>query len=157
MTKSLKDIVEDGFSRLARLSEKRRELLLCCSELADGVDGVQCKQSLDRLSEAENTYDEEIGSYALRSQEVMQQALSQIVADNENFIADVSENLQQSIARMMKELHNARVWLLSVAGDNLHSSCSLLEREMEGKADDLRLEALKLLNQLEILRKHNQA
>jgi hypothetical protein len=154
MTRSLKDIVEDGFARLAVLSEKRKEILSRCSELTGGVDGRQCQQGKQRLESTEDAYSREICAYANRSQEVLQQSLSQIVEDNERFLSSVRENLQLRIAKVLKELAYNREWHLSGSSEKFVSVLRPLEREKEAGATDLRFESMKLFGELDSASKH---
>lgn len=157
MSKSLKDIVEDGFARLAALSEKRKELLARCNELDGGESSRPGQQGLQKLESTELSYCEEINSHVERSREVLQQTLAQIVEDNERFLAGVKENLQLRIARVIKELVHSREWLLSEAVEHLDSSVRPLERELEAGATDLRLESIKLAGELDAICKRHES
>lgn len=157
MSKSLKDIVEEGFARLAVLSEKRKELLLRCEEFADGSSSPQCKQGLNKLESTEVSYSQEISAHVDRSQEVLQQTLAQIVEDNERFLASVKENLHLRITRVLKELERSRDWLIAGSTEKYESLIMPLEREMEAGKTELRFQAVKLLGDLEASCKRSQS
>lgn len=157
MSKSLKDIVEDGFNRLAVLADKRKELMARCDELAEGTSSKQCQQGVNKLEQTELTYTAEVNSHVDRSKEVLQQTLSQIVEDNERYLASVKENLQLRISRVFKELAHTREWVMAGAAEKFDSSVRPLERETEAGVIELRFEAVKLLGELEAACSRNQS
>ena len=157
MSKSLKDIVEDGFARLSALSEKRKELLLRCDELTGGASGSRVQQGVQKLEATEDSYSNEINAHVERSTEVLQQTLAQIVEDNERFFSSVKENLHLRIARVIKELAHSREWLLASSTEKFDSSLRPLEREMEAGKTELRFQAVKLLGDLESSCKRSQS
>lgn len=157
MSKSLKDIVEDGFAKLAVLSDKRKELLAKCEEFSNGSSSKQCQQGVQKLEATEGSYSAEISSHEERSHEVLQQTLAQIVEDNERFLSSVKENLQLRIARVLKDLSQRREWMLADSSEKFDSTVRPLERELEAGTTDLRFEAAKLLGELSAACKRSQS
>lgn len=157
MSKSLKDIVEDGFGKLASLSEKRKELMARAEELSGGDGSRQGQQAIQKIEFAETNYKDEISSHVSHSQEVLKQALAQVVEDNERFLSGVKENLQLRISRVSKELSQTREWLLSGSSEKLNSSVQPIDREMDAGITDLKFEAVKLLGELESMCKRSES
>lgn len=157
MSKSLKDIVEDGFGKLAVLSEKRKELIERAEELSGGAGSRQGQQGTQKLEFAESNYKDEIASHVTHSQEVFKQTLTQIVEDNERFLSGIKENLELRVSRVSRELAQTREWLLSGASEKLDSSIRPIEREMEAGVTDLKFDAVKLLGELEALCKRGES
>ena len=157
MSKNLKDIVEDGFAKLSALAAKRQEILSRCDRLGEGLDGTAGKAALAKIEAAEGTSQEDINAHADKSKEALQQALSQIIEDNERFLSSVKEHLKLRIERMTKELAYTQEWTVGSASERFDSQIRPLEREKEAGTTDLRFEAVKLLSELEAACKRSQS
>jgi hypothetical protein len=157
MSKSLKDIVEEGFGRLAALSEKRKDLIARAQELSGGGESRQGQLTVQKLEFAESNYKDEISAHVSHSQDVFKQTLNQIVEDNERFLAGVKENLQIRVSRLIKESGHTKDWVSSASSEKFDSLIRPLEREMEAGATELKFEAVKLLGELEAACKHGES
>ncbi|MBX9686057.1 MAG: hypothetical protein K2X27_05110 [Candidatus Obscuribacterales bacterium] len=156
MSKSLKDIVEDGFAKLSALSEKRNELLQTSRLFLETDSQQQAEQGAEKLKATEALYGDEITKSLERSNDILQQSMSQIVEDNERFLSSLKENLQLKIAKVFKDLSYTREWLLVGASERFDSSVRPLEREMAAGATGVQFEAAKLLGELEAACKRNE-
>lgn len=157
MSKNLKDIVEEGFSKLSTLAAKRQEILSRCDRLAEGLDGPSGKAAVGKIETVEGSSPDDINAHVEKSKEVLQQALSQIIEDNERFLSSVKEHLELRIERMTKELNHTQEWTVGSASERFDSLIRPLEREKEAGTTDLRFEAVKLLSELEAACKRSQS
>lgn len=157
MSKNLKDIVEEGFAKLSTLAAKRQEILSRCDRLAEGMDGASGKQAVSKIETVEGSSPEDINGHVEKSKEALQQALVQIIEDNERFLSSVKEHLGLRIERMTKELNHTQEWTVGSASERFDSLIRPLEREKEAGTTDLRFEAVKLLSELEAACKRSQS
>lgn len=157
MSKNLKDIVEEGFAKLSSLASKRQEILSRCDRLAEGIDGASGKLAVGKIETIEGASQEDMNAHVSRSKEALQQALGQIIEDNERFLASVKEHLELRIERMTKELNHTQEWTVASASERFDSLIRPLEREKEAGTTDLRFEAVKLISELEAACKRSQS
>lgn len=155
--KSLKDIVEEGFSKLNALSEKRKVIIERCQESSGGVDGPQAKMGMQKLEATESAYVLEMNTQLDRSQTLLQQTLNQLLEDNERYIAGVKENLNLKISKILKDIAFKKEWQAASALSRLDSTFAPMEREVELSKAELRFQALSLLGELESACKRNQS
>lgn len=157
MSKNLKDIVEEGFSKLSSLAAKRQEILSRCDRLTEGSSSEEASHAIRKIESVQSEYKDEMSAHIERSEEVLQQALGQIIEDNERFLSGVKEHLELRIAKMIKDLNHSREWTVASASERFDSMIRPLEREKEAGTTDLRFEALKLLSELEAYCKRSQS
>lgn len=151
MAKSLKDIVEEGFSRLSLLSEKRKELLERLKDLSDGAASRQCLEGVQKLESTQEAYANEIVSHIDRSKEVLQLGLKQVIEDNENFVKSLKENLRLRVSKVEKDLSQNKESYLAGSTEKFQSTIRPLEKAMQQGSNELKEESLKLLAELETI------
>ncbi len=157
MAKNLKDIVDEGFAKLALLAEKRTEILQRSEEIANAASGPQSVIADQKMTAAESGYRAEINSQLDRLLEDLRQTLVQVAENNQIFLASSKENLRLRIARILRELEQTQEFSLTGTSQNLESLILQLEKDFEANRSDLRSEAVKHLGELESLCKRSQS
>ena len=157
MSKNLKDIVEDGFTRLSSLAAKRQEILSRCDRLAEGAKSEAAVIGLSKVEAVEPANTAEVTEHLTRSEKVLEQALAQIIEDNERYLSSAKEHLQLRVERMIKELNHSQEWTVAGSSERFDSLIRPLEREQAAGTTDLRFEAVKLLGELEAYCKRSQS
>lgn len=157
MSKSLKEIVEEGFASLEQLAGKRKEFLSSLSEFSDSANESKCKMASDRFESAEAEFNRQVHEQASRSRDLLNQSLAQVIEDNERFLSSLRESLQLKIARILQELAHSRDWIQVASTEELESTFHPMERELEAGAAEIRTESVSFLGKLEAFCKNSQS
>jgi hypothetical protein len=149
MAKNLKDIVDEGFSQLDALAEKRMEILSRAEKIGSAASGVQGAEAELKLKEAEEQYLPEMNSRVEELVQELRQALVQVADNNTGLQSGLKNSLKLHICEKLAEMSRTKSQLLSGAGDRLDVLLQQLETEFRSDRRILGSEVSRLLSELE--------
>ncbi len=157
MAKNLKDIVDEGFAKLALLADKRMEILKRSEQIASTAGAPQIEFASQKMAAAEVGFRAEINTQLDSLLEDLRQTLVQVAENNQIFLVSVKENLRLRIAKILRELEQTQDYALSGTSEKLGSLILQSEKDFEANRSDLRSESVMLLGDLESLCKRSQS
>ena len=139
MSRNFKDIIDEGFSQLALLADKRREILSRAEKITGDVCAAHNQAAGSKLQATESHILPEINACSEHLLQELQQTIAQVTGDNARFQSGLKDTLQTSVSLVLAQLARTRTYLLSSARERL--DILLLELDTEFQADKLRLGA----------------
>lgn len=156
MNKSPREILDEGFARLAVLSQKRKEILNSLEEPEALGAGEARSAGLEKLETMRSSCIEEVELRAGCSRETIDKALSQIVNENERVYSGFAENLRSAFLRLYCELSENGELSLFHASEKIAAALHPLEKNLDCAASEMRLEAVEFLGRLEDICKQRE-
>ena len=148
MSRNLKDIVDDGFAKLNSLAERRKEILKRTAVLSHGETDLQ-DNAVVKLKDVEHDFTAEMNQRSEQAEEFLRQTLAQIAEDNERYLDSVQQSLKMRVSKILKEIAHGQSTGLLAASERLDALMNPLERELAASSSDLRMQATRLLGDLE--------
>jgi len=149
MGKNLKDIVDEGFSQLAVLAEKRYEVLARAEQIGKAASGAQGDEAEQTLKLTESSFLREMNLRVEQLLQELHQTLLQVSENSNNYQNGMNDSLRQQVESNLDELAQTRNFILNVSRGRLDSALAELESEFQSDKRIIDLEATKLLSNLE--------
>lgn len=156
MAKNLKDIVDEGFTRLAELAQKRKEILARSEAIATS-SGPQSEAFEQKLKTSEVTYVSEINKQVDQLLEDLRQTLVQVGENKEIFQTSVKETLRLEVAGILQNAEQSRDHAIKAASERLDTQFLKVEKNAGVDKQDFSYEAEKLLLNMDRLCRRSQA
>ncbi len=150
MAKNLKDIVDEGFSKLSELAAKRKDVLARTEEM-ESQNKARGREFEKKLDEAENKYVSEINSQVEQLIVDLRQALVQVEQNNLLFQSSSKKDLRLRVDAVLKNSGTGRELLLSRAQNKLESLFSSQEKKLQSEKLKLTSESTQLTSRLDSL------
>lgn len=155
MAKNLKDIVDEGFTRLSEIGEKRKELLARSESLSKHTE-KQTEEFERRLAELERSYVSEIGTQVGQLLEELRQTLAQVTENKDLFQNSIKDGLKLEVAAILKNAEQSQTRLMTGATERLDAAFSRVEKRFASEKMEFNHEAEKVLIELERLCRKNK-
>ena len=155
MAKNLKDIVDEGFTRLSEIGEKRKEIL-ARSESISKATAKQSEEFEQKLSELEKAYLAEISGQVGQLLEELRQTIVQVTENKDLFQGGIKEGLKLEFASILRNADQSQQRMLSAASEKLDSTFARVEKKFAAEKMDFNHEAEGILIDLEKLCRKNR-
>ncbi len=157
MGKSLKDIVDEGFSKLELLAEKRKATLARAEQIASTASATQGEAADAKMKATENTLISEMNSRAEHLLQEMRQSLMQASEDNRSFENGAKESLKAQSGAVMTQLERSKTVALDGSVERLDLVLLQLEKDSQSDRRNISTESYRMQTELENICKANQA
>lgn len=156
MSRNLKDIVDEGFAKLAVYSDKRKELVQRSASLSTGSAELQ-EQAVERLKGVDAEFREEMHARTQQAERYLEQTLAQINQDNGAYLESLRQRLTLELAKAKDNLLHEKVRKTDALSEKFDALLNPLERVLAAGSTDLRLESTRLIADLESICKQGHA
>lgn len=156
MGKHLKDIVEDGFSRLEELADRRRQILSRAQEVAIASLNPQNEAMENKLNQSESALVSDMNEKAEQLLHELKETLEQASESNRHFLNGVKENLEMRLNGTLSEILNSKSNISAGVTERLDSLFNELEKDSESAKSTLNSELNRLISELEGICKGQQ-
>jgi hypothetical protein len=151
MGKNIKDIVDEGFTRLANLAEKRLEIVSNCAKIAEAAGGTHFEAAGKKVRAAESSYLTEINTLEERLLAELRQAVAQVAESNQFFQGGTREALATHLSGCLDEMNHGKEYMLQGSSERLDSLFLQTQKEFKSHEDFLRSESARLFQELKSL------
>src|SRR6185295_4321566 len=110
MGKNLKDIVDEGFSQLAVLAEKRAEILSRAEKISEAAGGSKASDAEQKLRNSESEYVAEMNARSGQLLQELKTTLAEVTDDNITFQGGVRSNFKQQVSGIINELERSKTY-----------------------------------------------
>lgn len=149
MAKNIKDIVEEGFAKLASLADRRKEILQRCELVANAASGAPLAAAEQKVRAAESMYVEEINTQVEHLLSELQQTLAQVAENNQFYQGGVRDKLTMHVGGALTELSQTEDYLHTVSSVQLDSQFAQTDKEIKSYKDDISNESSKMIAELD--------
>jgi len=150
MAKNIKDIVDEGFGKLASLAEKRNEILARCEQISHAASGPQLTTAEQRVRAAEANYITEINTQVEHLLTELRQTLAQVAENNQFFQGATRDKLTMHIGGYLDELTQSQTFIRTRAAAKLDSLFQQSNSELKAIETELLSESTRMLSELDL-------
>lgn len=157
MARNLKDIVDEGFSQLANLAEKRAKIMARAERIGSAASGDLGAAAELKLKAAEARFVPEMNSRVEQLVQELRHTLSQVEADNATFQSDIRYRLKLNVTDMIGQMDQTKAFLLTGTRERLDLLLHELETEFQSGRRNIIAEISRLFAELETWNAGNQS
>lgn len=157
MAKNLKDIVDEGFTKLALLADKRLEILSRVEQITAAANGPEGELADQKLKAVEKNYVAEVNQRVEQMLDELKQSLQELGQNNDFLQKSTKDRLHSSLSKTLGELDHSRQYFLKLSTDKIDSFLKSMDKDLQSGQSELRSVASKQLAELDAVSKRNLA
>lgn len=157
MGKLLKDIIDEGFTKLEGLAEKRREILTRAEKVIKEASDPQSDLLEGKMKAAESSSVAEMSTRVDKLMHELRHSLTEQAESNAIFTSGIKNSLKMHGLGIHNELNQTKAHYINGASERLDSLISELEKDSVSFKRNLGSELAKILFDLNSFCKSNQS
>jgi hypothetical protein len=155
MAKNLKDLVEEGFSQLDAIGEKRIEILARAEKMGNVALSQKVGDAEAKVRDAESRCLPEMESQVQQLLQELRQTLAHVAEGNVSVQNDLRRKLKLQVSGLLSQIAQRKSYTLSGARGRLDVSLLELETEFRSAKNVLSSEVARLLAELNSMSHNN--
>src|SRR5579883_1159825 len=108
MAKNLKEVVDEGFTRLTKLAEKRAEILRQAKNISSTSGSPTFQAAEEKFRKRKEDYNTEIVEHIAYLQNDLRKTLDQMVANGNQYLSNLKTQLDFSIQKVVAQQDEAQ-------------------------------------------------